>query len=227
MLQSDSIDKVVTRYFATVTRESFTFNGKRFDPKPLKVSPLLLRDYTCPAFCSGCCFRFTLDYLPSEEKPEGVSLRKIEFNGRKVEIWTDPQLENKGIKCKHSDPKDGRCGIYSVRPFTCDFELIRTLQNEDPDRANTLTQKLFGRGWSYTRVDGGKGALCEMTPVTEKSIKEVVRKLNRLKQWAEHFKLHTWADEILKLIENGTLQRSTHSIVFDNRKQNVKYGMGL
>lgn len=223
-MQIDSIDKIVTRYFAAVTRIPFTYNGVRYEPKTLRVSPLLLRDYTCPPGCGGCCFKFTLDYLPFEDKPEGVKRRTIDFNGRQIEIWTDPQLANETSRCRHLQPKDGRCGIYPFRPFTCDFELIRTLHSEDPKIPNSLTQKLFGRGWSYPRVDGGKGALCEMTPVTEKSIAEVIRKLNRLKRWADHFGLDTWAPNLIKIVENGFLATARRPVIF---KPKPRLGFGL
>lgn len=207
-MQSDSVDKIITRYFATVSRESFTFKGVKYLPRVLKVSPLLLRDYTCPPMCGGCCFKFTLDYLPSEDKPAGVVKRRVEFDGRQVEIWTDLQSANPTLHCQYLQQATGRCGIYEVRPFTCDFELIRTLQSEDVDAPNTLTQKLFGRGWSYARVDGGKGALCEMRPVSPKSVAEVVRKLGRLKKWTDHFGLDTWVPDLLDIIQSGRLTRS-------------------
>lgn len=207
-MQVDSLDKICSRYFAAVAKRSFVWKGITYRPKTLKVSPMLLRDYTCPANCGGCCFRFSLDYLPSESKPPGAKKRHVEFDGRQVEIWTDGQEGNETNRCQHLQRETGRCGIYERRPFTCDFELIRTLHSEDPDRADVLTQKLFGRGWSYPRVDGGKGALCEMTPVSEKSVAEVVRKLKRLLEWTDHFKLETWVDDILKVIESGHLGRN-------------------
>lgn len=220
-MQSDSLDKIVTRYLATVARESFTWSGKTYHPKVLKVSPLLLRDYTCPAGCGGCCFKFTLDYLPSESKLPGAKKRTVEFNGRSVVIYSDAQESNEGNRCQHLEPKTGRCGIYERRPFTCDFELIRTLQNEDADRANVLTQKLFGRGWSYARTDGGKGAMCEMLPVSPASVKEVIRKLERLKEWADHFGLDTWLPDLINVIRDGHL---TEQIVFNPKRQQ---GFGL
>jgi hypothetical protein len=220
-MQSDSVEKIISRYFATVSREPFTYKGLKYPPKVLKVSPLLLRDYTCPPMCGGCCFKFSLDYLPSEDKPNGVVKRTVEFNGRQVEIWTDSQFANDSTHCRYLQRETGRCGIYHVRPFTCDFELIRTLQSEDVDLPNRLTQKLFGRGWSYLRVDGDKGALCEMRPISEKSIAEVVRKLKRLKKWTDHFKLDTWIPDLVSIIEQGRL---THPIVF-RPTQPVGFGL--
>lgn len=222
-MQNDSVDKIIERYFATVAKKPFSYKGKTFQPKPLNVSPLLLRDYTCPPGCGGCCFKFTLDYLPSEEKPEGVVKRHVEFNGRSVEIWSDAQEANDTNRCRYL-LRDGRCGTYLVRPFSCDFELIRVLTNEDPVRPNILTQKLFGRGWSYARTDGGKGAKCEMLPVSEKSVKEVIRKLKRLQDWASHFKCVTWVPEIIQLVESGHLANSTRSVIL---RPNQPKGFGV
>ena len=229
MLHNDSLDKIITRYFATVTREPFSYNDKLYTPRPLKISPLLLRDYTCPPGCGGCCFKFTLDYLPTEGRPTGAKQRWVEFSGRSVEIWSDAQAANETNRCRHLEPGTGRCGIYAIRPFSCDFELIRTLQpveiGSDEYRPNILTQKLFGRGWSYPRVDGGKGALCEMLPASEHSIKEVLRKLGRLQQWANHFKLSTWVPNIVKLVKTGALQRSGHHIVLSNTMPEIGFGL--
>ncbi len=206
-MQSDSCDKVITRYLATLAREPFTYKGKTYQPKPLRVSPLLLRGYTCPPMCGGCCFKFSLDYLPTEQRPPHCKKRLVEINGRSVEIWSDWQERNADTRCIHLNPDNGRCGIYPVRPMTCDFELIRTLQSETGG-SNVLTQKLFGRGWSYARVDGGKGALCEMTKVTPETVRDVKRKLKRLEEWADHFGIKTWIPNILFLIDTNRLDRT-------------------
>jgi hypothetical protein len=41
------------------------------------------------------------------------------------------------------------------------------------------------------RVDKGRGAKCEMLPATKESCEEVVRKLERLKLWANYFDVET------------------------------------
>lgn len=205
-MHADSVAKIVTRYFACLTREQFEFRETLYTPKPLTVSPLLLRGYTCPSHCGGCCnLRFTLDYLPSEKRPDGCVRRNVEFSGRQVLIFSDLQSDNQTSHCRNLNEVDGRCGIYLVRPFSCDFELIRTLEYSS-NHPNVLTQKLFGRGWNMKRIDGERGALCEMTPVDESTIADVVRKLGRLKQWAAHFGIKTWAETIIDLIESRRLR---------------------
>jgi hypothetical protein len=42
-----------------------------------------------------------------------------------------------------------------------------------------------------------------MTPITDRSKEEVIRKFKRLKQWTEHFNLVTCIDEILCWVESG------------------------
>lgn len=220
IVNRDSVDKIVERYFAVLTRQPFEFKGKQYLPKPLIVSPLLLRDYSCPIGCGGCCPRFTLDYLPTESKPVGTKKRAVPFDGREISIYTDFQDDSSDHFCNHLDKKSGRCGIYTVRPFSCDFELIRPLMFLNGP--NRLTQKLFGRGHAFLRIDGERGALCEMTPITPKSIQEVVRKLSRLCEWAGHFGIETWANQIISLIERGRL---THPIEL-GQKKSKGFGIG-
>jgi hypothetical protein len=66
MPYTDSVDKIVTVYLASVCKKQIHYKGRIYTPKPLTVSPLIFRGFTCPANCGGCCPRFTLDYLPSD-----------------------------------------------------------------------------------------------------------------------------------------------------------------
>lgn len=201
---TDSIDKIVNTYFACVTNTKFEYKGATYEPQALRVSPMLLRDFTCPAGCGGCCPRFSLDFLPGEDRPENTKERAIEFNGKFVRVFSDKQDDHDGIKCKNLNLQDGRCGIYTHRPFSCDFELIRFLVSGNPEkRKNQMTQKLFGRGWNMLRVDGERGALCEMTPPDIKSVSEVKRKLKRLKMWTDYFGVvDTKVPKVLEWIES-------------------------
>lgn len=204
----DSVDKIVTRYFSLVCAEEFTYKNVVYKPKPIKVSSLLFRDYTCPVGCGACCPRFSLDYLPTEIPPYPLLERQILFNGHLIPVYSDLQTDHKNYHCKNLTIPDGRCGIYTARPFSCDFELIRVLVFQKDESPNVLTQKLFGRKWAMKRTDGIRGAKCEMTPITDHSIDEVVRKITRLKEWCEHFKLEnkcqlilTWIHDVRQIVK--------------------------
>jgi len=65
-----------------------------------------------------------------------------------------------------------------------------------------------------------------MKPVSEKSVAEVVRKLKRLEEWTNHFRLQTWVSDILGVVRDGRLARSTTGILLF-REKGKKTGLGL
>ena len=189
----DTLDKIVESYFATLTAERFWYKGKEYLPRDVYVSPGIVRDYTCPEGCGGCCPRFSLDYIATDSLPIGekhpLTSRMIEFNGRHVEVWSDMQTDHHNPKCRNLNLNNGRCGIHGFQPFSCDFELLRSVMSKDSPRA-MFTQKLYGRGWAMMRVDGKRGALCEMLPSDAAAIADVDRRLARLELWMTHFGLN-------------------------------------
>jgi hypothetical protein len=214
---TDSLDKIIMTYFASLTKEEFEYRGIIFAPKNLTVSPLILRGYTCPERCGGCCPRFSLDYLPSEKRPPYINAtRMIPFNGKLVEVYSDMQLDREGEHfCRNLNMDDGRCGIHGKHPFSCDFELIRFFVADDSTR---LSQQLFGRGWQFLRVDGERGAKCEMTPVDKSTTDDVIRKLTRLKEWCSYFGISNWTPEILRWIDRGDAAFPLH-LSLENKKR--------
>lgn len=187
-------------YLAAVCSRPFSYEGRNIVPKTLVVSPLLLRGYTCPVRCGGCCPRFSLDYLPNEPAPQNVMVRDVEINRRRYVIQSDLQSDHASHFCRQLDATTGRCLIYTQRPFSCDFELIRFLEYET---RWLLLSKLFGRGWAMRRIDGSRGALCEMLPTSPDWVAEVIRKLRRLQTWADHFEVETQLDAIISWASQG------------------------
>jgi Fe-S-cluster containining protein len=200
MPHADSIDKIVTVYLASVCRRAFSYKGRDYVPRPLIVSPLIFRGYTCPPECGGCCPRFSLDYLPSEKTPYPLEEREIGIDGRLVRIMSDLQRDRRDHFCKNLDRVTGRCAIHGQHPFSCDFELIRFLRFEEK---TVQTQKLFNRGWAMLRVDQGRGAKCQMLPADVATVLEVVRKLMRLQKWADHFGIDTHLPRIIAWARRG------------------------
>jgi hypothetical protein len=201
VVHKDSVDKTVKKCFRAITKLPFKVKGATIQPCPLEVSALLARGYICKKRCGACCPKFSLDYLPSEDKPEGVTERFFEFNGRKIPVYSDFQKDNTGKHCKHVSSRNARCRIYPIRPFSCDFELVRCYVRPNMP-SNKIAVAPFGRAWNLTRADGGKGTLCEILPPSEAAIQDTIRKLRRLQQWADHFGLaETWIPEIIEFLE--------------------------
>jgi hypothetical protein len=197
--QPDSFSKMVTAFFAALTKKEFTFQNQTFKPKTILISPLLWRGYTCPNSCGGCCHRVTLDFLPTEPQPEGLTPRTVEFDGRAYLLMSDLQEGNTNSKCHHLRLEDGRCMIHNMHPALCDVELVRAIQFEEKA---LLVSKKYDRGYAFHRVDRGRGSLCEMTDVTDETRTEVVRKLKRIKAWTDYFSLESWIEQIIEWAES-------------------------
>jgi Putative zinc- or iron-chelating domain len=198
MRHFDTIEKVVGVYLAGVCDESFEYQGRRYEPKPLIVSPLLLRGHTCPSACGACCGNFSLDYLPGEIASKESSTRRISISARTVDVLSDRQHDVPDRWCRNLERQTGRCSIYGHRPMACDFELIRFLIYKD---RVILIQKLYGRAWAMQRLDGVVGARCEMLPKDPEKVSAVIRKLRRLEDWANHFGIATRIESIIRWIE--------------------------
>lgn len=196
MPRRDSLDKIVLSYFAAITSHPFVWRDEVVEPMALSWSSTLLRGFTCPAMCGGCCPTFSLDYLPDHIEPHPYPLeeRIVQFDGREVTVYEDSQDANRGPRCQHLNSQDGRCGIHGRQPFSCDFELIRFSRHSNGWR---VSERLFGRGPLMKRVDGGVGALCEITPADPETALDVARRLDRLTIWADYFGLRRHRSRLL------------------------------
>jgi Fe-S-cluster containining protein len=202
----NSLDKVIFSYLGAVTKNDFTycFDSKKVivKAKPLFVSPLIFRGFTCPENCGGCCPRFSLEYLPSELRPDNERFIEysVSINEKNIKMYHDAQSDHIDHFCRYLNKETGRCEIYFRRPFHCDFELLRVYTGK---KSNRLTTQMFGRGWQFLRIDNQRGASCKITQANSKSQDEVVRKLKRLKEWGDYFGLNTWLNDIIQWIISG------------------------
>lgn len=195
----------------------------------LILSKLFFRNYTCPSHCGACCPKFSLDYFEGERwenfkklYPDKVkNFTEREVNG--VKIYSDKQEDNSGHHCKHLNMEDGRCGIHKSNPFTCEFELMRFITTESESKA-LLINKLFGRGWNLTRIDGQKGAKCEMLGFDYDKLLRDLALLKELNCIAEAWKMETKLPKVIEYLETNLPQFKagkipTINIVFDDEEE--------
>lgn len=110
------------------------------------------------------------------------------------------QVDHDDHHCRNLIKENGRCSIHGRQPFSCDFELIRLIHYDD---YAVMTQKLFGRGWNFLRTDGQRGARCEITEITKETVEDTLRKLYRLKEWADYFNITHCLDAVIKWAESN------------------------
>lgn len=197
--------------------------------KKLILSKLFFRDYTCPANCGACCPKFSLDYFEGDrwEKFKELYPDKVKnFTERMVngvKVYSDKQEDNDGHHCKHLNLEDGRCGIHKANPFTCEFELMRFITTESESKT-LLINKLFGRGWNLTRIDGEKGAKCEMLEFNYDKLLRDIALLKELNDIAIAWKMETKLPRVIEYLESnlhkfkqGNLPKI--NIVFDDEEE--------
>lgn len=201
--------KMICAYFAAVTREEIRWQQYVIQPRPLIVSEMIFRGFTCPANCGACCTQVsatvdgnTLNYLPTEPCADTLA-ETVRLNDKDFIIFTEDMrptasmlpILDKLYPCKHLT-MDARCGIYGQRSLACDLPLLQVTHRK---AYNQMTIRKFGRHHLYTQFDmKTKGAMCELLEITPESTEDTRRRLTRLKQWTDYFGLDTHMEAILE-----------------------------
>lgn len=131
------------------------------------------------------------------------NVQEVEFtvNGTTVKGFEDSQADHSERFCRHLD-ESGRCGIYEYRPLPCKFELFKFIHFPSKDKAIARVQ-LPGRGWALTRVDGKKGAKCEILPYSKDATRGHVEDLRLIRGWMHVFKIQHDVTELIQYMETG------------------------
>ena len=143
--------------------------------KVAKISKMFFRSYRCLPNCGGCCPKFTLDYFEGERLKKlypmaykRLEKRVVKHNGADVVVYSDLQKDNSTRWCINLGV-DGLCKIHEANPFSCQFELNKVWGTQEKA---FIQKRLFGRGWNFKRVDGGRGALGK-PPLKTKNFRSV------------------------------------------------------
>ena len=213
--------KIVCQYFGAVTKEEIRWHDHVITPKPLIVSEMIFRGFTCPANCGACCTQVasmhleggnTLDYLPSEERAAISEVEQVTINDKTFPIYREQMqpeeapailpVLNGRYPCKHLT-LEARCGIYNSRSLACDLPLLQVTQRK---QHNLLSIRKFGRHHLYTRFDmKTKGAMCELLEITPESIADTRRRMKRLNEWTNYFQFDTHMEAILEWVNRHPL----------------------
>lgn len=203
--------KLITSYFAAVTKEQIRYNGEVIEPRPLVVSKLIFRGFTCPENCGACCTQptaaqdgNTLNYLPQEKRALNGYSEEVIFNDKSFVVYSEnmaPQTTSSVLPvlgtvfpCKHLTAT-ARCGIYEDRSLACDLPLLQITRRK---QYNQMSIRKFGRHHLYKQFDmKTRGTKCELLDITQASYDDTRRRLFRLWEWTKYFQLNTWLPEIM------------------------------
>lgn len=206
------LEKLVFAFIAPLARTTFTFQERTFVPRPLTVSPQIFRRFSCPSHCGACCIQGDLEWLPNEKQVDygNEEQKTIEFDGRRITVVIDRQRDARSPdnKCRHLDRATGRCGIHTlvgkVHPMLCDTVPLRSSVFSDDNRGSRISSELPGRLWALKRIDGEKGGQCSLNSMWDESDRvDLVRRLNRLRDWILHLGADTWIDDVIEYVQSG------------------------
>lgn len=186
----DSIDKI------------FEYFDKLENVYPVYLSHLFFRKLKCPEGCGACCrHKFSMDWFIKCRTPNvELLVRPVEYNGYKATVYS---VLPTGTQCVFLDQK-GRCKVHYSKPLSCRIEPIKFILSRG---CVTISKRKFGRGHMFTRIDGGKGAMCSFAEYDDQMRMADLSVLTHIVQIGEifHFRLmpirklmgHLTANEIV------------------------------
>lgn len=191
---TDSLRKIFECYIIPLIKEPIKYKNNIYKPlDKIIISPTIFRKIICKENCGACCLKYTMDFLPNEEKPQ-IKLTKRIFENK--EIFTFYSSDKNKIYCDLLDIKTGLCAIHYCKPFSCDFELLRFKQFNK--KIVYIGNYQYGRAWNMLKINKERGALCEtINETSEDNRKEVLRKFKRLKSYIDYYQINTYIDEII------------------------------
>lgn len=190
------------RYMAAFCDVPFYVDGVYYEPPDeVVITHRAWRRYTCPPGCGACCHSFELIFLPEEFAefeyvyPEHAKrfqrfevLRQVDGYYRTIHLYRDSQDDAETRRCMYLNLENGRCGIHLRNPFHCAIELLR-FTRRDTKRGTVVHvgTQLFGRTWALERIDGERGAMCEVLDPDPQRIIEVESHLQYIVRWMDYF----------------------------------------
>lgn len=196
---TDSLRKIFECYIIPLIKNELKYKNKVYQPlEKIIISPTIFRKIICKEKCGACCLKYTMDFLPSEQKPK-IKLTKRIFENK--EIFTFYSSDKNKIYCDLLDTKTGLCTIHFLKPFSCDFEMIR-FKYFKSKKTVYIGNYQYRRAWNMLKINNERGALCETINLyREENKEEVLRKFKRLKSYIDYFQIDTYINEIIKQLE--------------------------
>lgn len=200
------IERVAKKDFEVVfTDEKGKEHTKTFiAPKQVKVSPYLLRGYSCLDYgCSKCCwFHGFVNIFSEEEYFEALEKypeKKSEFENYLPftsviggEVRTMYKYDHRDHICKHITIGEiNGCGIHKLNPIHCAFPLMKFSRKGDV--VNVIRQA-FGRNHMSLKCP------VEFIEPNQTIYDYTIELLTRTHKMAMSYNIETWVPEIIEKV---------------------------
>jgi len=218
-MYTDSVSKNIAQ-LAVVADAPIAYNNNvLMPPDTLAISQTFWRSYKCKLGCGGCCFNFSIDWLPNEWEcardtypflEQIVTRRDVMVNGAPREIFSI--LPAKHLKiCQFLNTTDGCCEIHQVLPYSCHAELIKF---RIIGKRGYIMKTSYGRAWQMRRVVDGGPVLCEFCQFSlDQLVNNDIPVMKQLENWASYFGISTYLPKVIEVLNAATKMRYADKVV--------------
>jgi len=214
----DSFEKIISQ-LALVSTRGIRYNNNLLENcEQIIISPSFWRNYVCPSQCGGCCFAFSLDYIPSEARPNAAKERCVDVNGTQKKIfsiWPSTKIK----WCAYVDRCTGLCKIHKLRPLSCKIEPIKIRKIK---QVVYIMKGPYGRSWQLKRITDGGPVLCDFVEFDKVQLLENdVIVFNQLLEWALYLDIDTCIPIIIDLLFEYDKIDFTKPLIISNSVTNL------
>lgn len=177
------------------------------------LSAGFFRGFSCPANCGACCKSVSLDFFEDTDRwrrfvelfPEKSKLFETYDKGECTEKVMSFSNESKDGYCNFLDRENGRCTVHEAAPLPCRIAPVKFIDKRVSSNKVYLNASAYGRAWAFTRLDGTKGAACEVTGFDYNKYLNDVEMLKELRIYAIKLKKPTKLKYIIEFLEEWKL----------------------
>ncbi len=159
------------------------------------IGPSMFRKFTCVPFCTACCQKLTLDFVPLEwdtivTRKNGFKPRTIIVNGERKQIWTNDQTQNPLCDFLASEKPGGGlgCSHWPAPPLSC-LSAPQVSITASVTGKTQVQKRPFGRAWAIKPLP-----MCEFDDtdsIEEMDLTGIVATFDRFQMWADYFEIQT------------------------------------
>lgn len=180
----------------------------------VELSTGFFRSLDCKANCGACCKPVSLEFLKDSQRWDKFKLN-YEEHVTKFSEHVDPSGEivmsysntdHKERYCSFLNREDGRCTIHKSAPLPCRIAPLKFIDKRVSSNKTYLNASAYGRAWAFTRLDGNKGAICEVKDFDYDKFLNDLEMLRELRTYAIKLGVKTKLKYIVEFLEKNSLE---------------------
>lgn len=176
------------------------------------LSAGFFRGFSCVENCAGCCKNVRLDIDKDSERWTRFETLFTEKSHLFTELEDESGMrvmsfvnKSEDDYCNFLDKENGRCTVHAAAPLPCRIAPVKFIDKRVSSNKVFLNASAYGRAWAFTRLNGTKGAACEVLPFDYNKFLNDLAMLKELRQYAIKLNIPTKLKYIIEFLEEWKL----------------------